>query len=249
MNQAQIKEKILWWNKFLMLIKDRGITGSIHGIVHLLAIEFYALSERRFDRHFNIDTSAIVRIEHYDDLDDQKKSSAVRYQATPIKALKIILQALDIDHPKYTFIDFGSGKGRVLLFASEYPFKRIIGVELSQHLHHIAQTNFRNWRNPKQRCYNLESICLDACDFRIPDDPLVLFFFTPFSASILEKVIENVDDSLTKNSRPVHIIYFGSNQDLIDVFKTLSFSYRQIMEPLPFLNYGAFLFSSSAKGQ
>ena len=30
----------------------------------------------------------------------------------------------------FTFIDLGSGKGRTLLMASDYPFRRIVGVEL-----------------------------------------------------------------------------------------------------------------------
>jgi hypothetical protein len=39
----------------------------------------------------------------------------------------------------FTFIDIGSGKGRVLLMASDYAFRRILGVELLPALHHIAQ--------------------------------------------------------------------------------------------------------------
>src|SRR5580692_8694630 len=35
-----------------------------------------------------------------------------------------------LDFRGFTFLDFGSGKGRTLLMASDYPFRRIIGVEL-----------------------------------------------------------------------------------------------------------------------
>src|SRR5689334_23652607 len=35
----------------------------------------------------------------------------------------------------FTFVDIGSGKGRVLLMAAEYPFPHIIGVELLPELH------------------------------------------------------------------------------------------------------------------
>src|SRR5690242_5062036 len=37
----------------------------------------------------------------------------------------------------FTFIDLGSGKGRTLLMASDYPFRAIIGVELLPALHQI----------------------------------------------------------------------------------------------------------------
>jgi len=45
----------------------------------------------------------------------------------------------------FTFIDLGSGKGRVLLMASDYPFKRIIGVEFMPELHRAAQENVREY--------------------------------------------------------------------------------------------------------
>jgi len=46
-----------------------------------------------------------------------------------------VLEKLSINHSEFTFIDFGSGKGRVLFLASEYPYKKIIGVELARMLH------------------------------------------------------------------------------------------------------------------
>ena len=46
-----------------------------------------------------------------------------------------VLASLQIAFHDYTFIDFGSGKGRALLLASEFPFKRIIGLEFSPELH------------------------------------------------------------------------------------------------------------------
>jgi hypothetical protein len=43
----------------------------------------------------------------------------------------------------FTVIDFGSGKGRALIVASECPFRRIIGVEFALELHRDAQQNIR----------------------------------------------------------------------------------------------------------
>ncbi len=45
----------------------------------------------------------------------------------------------------FTFIDLGSGKGRVLLMASEYPFQKIIGVEFMPELHRAAQKNIAGY--------------------------------------------------------------------------------------------------------
>jgi tRNA1(Val) A37 N6-methylase TrmN6 len=38
----------------------------------------------------------------------------------------------------YTFIDFGSGKGRALLMAADLQFKSLIGIELRKELHDKA---------------------------------------------------------------------------------------------------------------
>src|SRR6516164_8514420 len=46
--------------------------------------------------------------------------------------IKRILREIPIqDHSQFTFIDFGSGKGRVLFVAAEYPYRRIQGVEFA----------------------------------------------------------------------------------------------------------------------
>jgi len=54
-----------------------------------------------------------------------------------------ILAGVTIKFEDFVFIDFGSGKGRALLLASEFPFKRIVGVEFSPELHAAAVDNIR----------------------------------------------------------------------------------------------------------
>jgi SAM-dependent methyltransferase len=45
----------------------------------------------------------------------------------------------------FTFIDLGSGKGRVLLMAAPYGFKKILGVEFMPEWHRVAQENIRKY--------------------------------------------------------------------------------------------------------
>ena len=44
---------------------------------------------------------------------------------------------------QFTFVDIGSGKGRTLLMASQFPFRKIVGVELIAELHQRDQENLR----------------------------------------------------------------------------------------------------------
>jgi len=144
-----------------------------------------------------------------------------------------MLKALPIDHSKYTFVDFGSGKGRVLLLTSEYAYRQIVGVEFSQGLHRIATNNIATWNNPKQKCFNIKSICVDARDFVLPPDPLVLFFFTPFKPSVTCQVIHRIRESLGNNPRSMRILYYGGSQDFVEVLMRLNFTCREIYSRRP----------------
>lgn len=107
----------------------------------------------------------------------------------------------------FTFIDLGSGKGRTLLMASDYPFRRIVGVELLQSLHEIAEQNLRQYKSESQQCFTVESICNDATAFRFPDESMVLFLFNPFPESGMRKVFANLELSLRAHPRPVYVLY------------------------------------------
>jgi SAM-dependent methyltransferase len=107
----------------------------------------------------------------------------------------------------FTFIDLGSGKGRTLLMASDYPFRRILGVELLPSLHQIAQQNLRQYKSDSQKCFALESICADATAFPFPDGPLVIYLFNPFPESGMRQVFANLERLLRAHPRPVYVLY------------------------------------------
>jgi SAM-dependent methyltransferase len=107
----------------------------------------------------------------------------------------------------FTFVDLGSGKGRVLLMASGFPFKRIIGIEFMPDLHRIAQKNIARYSSVKQQCRQIETLCLDARDFQFPLDPLVVYLFNPFSESTFAQVLENLRRSIELVPRPIYIAY------------------------------------------
>jgi SAM-dependent methyltransferase len=112
-----------------------------------------------------------------------------------------------INFRDFTFIDLGSGKGRTILMASDYPFRRIIGVELLPSLHQIAVQNLSQYKSDTQKCFALESICTDATAFRFPNDPLVIYLFNPFPETGMRQVFANLKQSLGKYPRRVYVLY------------------------------------------
>jgi predicted RNA methylase len=129
------------------------------------------------------------------------------YQATDASSFREMMDALQIDFTEFTFIDLGSGKGRTLLMASDYPFRHILGVELLPELSRIAEENIAKYRSCSQKCFSMSSVCNNAKNFAFPCTPLVLYLFNPFPQSILEQVIANLEKSLISAPRVVYVIY------------------------------------------
>jgi SAM-dependent methyltransferase len=131
------------------------------------------------------------------------------YQPTDPEEFREMLNGIAIDYPQFAFVDLGSGKGRTLLMASEFPFRRVIGVELLPELHAIAEQNITASRNENQKCSRIESICSDARDFEFPDEPLLIYLFNPLPEAALHVVAENLRQSLQQAPRPVRVLYLN----------------------------------------
>ena len=130
-----------------------------------------------------------------------------KYQPSEPSLFHEILSQMEIDHSQFVFIDLGSGKGRTLLMASDYPFRRIIGGEIIPELHLIASTNIERYRSEQQKCFSLEAWLGDALEFKFPIEPLVVYLFNPFPADILDRVLERVHESAAGKPREVYVIY------------------------------------------
>jgi SAM-dependent methyltransferase len=129
------------------------------------------------------------------------------YQPTDPALFREMMAALPIEFDQFTFIDLGSGKGRTLLMASEYPFRRIVGVELLPELHQVARDNLARYKTESQRCSALEAVCGDAAEFAFPNEPLVLYLFNPLPESGLMWVMANLESSLSAHKRSVYVLY------------------------------------------
>jgi len=141
--------------------------------------------------------------------------SGGQYQPSEPELFHEILNSLPVAVDGFTFIDLGSGKGRTLLMASEYPFRKIVGVELIAELHRAAEENIRLYRSATQRCSQIEAVCADACEFVLPATPLVLYLFHPLPEVGLQRVLRNLERSLEQSPRPGWIVYHNPAMDSI----------------------------------
>lgn len=159
-----------------------------------------------FDVAHGVETSTRV---HSSDLqiDSPNRICAGGYWPTPPELFKEALSKVTLPYQEFMFIDFGSGKGRVLLLASDCPFRRIVGIEFSHELHVQAQENIRDYKSETQKCSDITSLCMDFTEFELPDEPLVLFFYNPASTEVMTAVAANIARSLAQSDRPIFVIY------------------------------------------
>jgi SAM-dependent methyltransferase len=134
------------------------------------------------------------------------------YQPTEPALFREMVASLTQANPninlhEFTFIDIGSGKGRVLLMAADYPFRRILGVELMPDLHRVAKENIGKYKSDSQQCFAVECFLGDASEFIFPTEPTVLYLFNPLPESGLAKMISNLEQSLREHPRPVFVLY------------------------------------------
>lgn len=152
-------------------IRERGLMGTLHEAALRAAMFLDDSRIARFDKRHGTDTGGTI---DWVDLRaiDSVDTKSIGYRATPQWLLKRILCSLLQDIKQninnYCFIDYGFGKGAVLLFASEFSFKRIIGIEISTTLHNIALKNISNYKDKKQKCKDVTCLIMNAMDFEPP---------------------------------------------------------------------------------
>ncbi|MGI4827538.1 MAG: class I SAM-dependent methyltransferase [Janthinobacterium lividum] len=163
-----------------------------------------------FDRAYAVDTTGLVWGEALDGGGMQHDAQywATGYYGVAPSAFDAALDALKLDWHQYTFIDIGCGKGRALLLSMRYPFRDVLGIELSPALAKVAERNVTSfnapWRQFKKRA---EVITGDATTFALPSGPLVLFLYHPFAAPVMHRFLEHLARSVHENPRPLYLLY------------------------------------------
>lgn len=167
------------------------------------------LSEDGFDAVHGTDT-AVILVGKELGLDFTAGGHVVpRYETSSEAAIRMPLDSLPIDHARFTFVDLGCGKGKPLLVAASYPFRRLVGVDVSPVCIEVARRNVARYGPEHIDPSRVELLCLDAEDFEFPLDPLVVYLFDPFPGAVLEHVVANLEHSLEQRPREVYVVFLN----------------------------------------
>jgi len=175
---------------------------KLHGMRKTVMYVFHCISEFANERVYKIDTAGEISVA---DL-GIKSPDAVEYSPIPFAAFKAAMAHLSISIDDGTFVDFGAGKGRVLVQAGTYSFRRVIGIELNKELVACAGENIQRAAGRTQ-CEDISIQQADATEFTIPPDVGFAHFFNPFRGETLSKVMSNLVGSLSESPRQLAIIF------------------------------------------
>lgn len=165
-------------------------------------------NERYHERRLGIETETIVPMQQL----GIDKPGHGEYAPTLFSDFRTIFDRLQIHAGEDVLLDYGSGKGRLLILAASYPFRRIIGVEFSPALNDIALRNLQEAR-PHLRCGDVRAIVADATTYDVPLDVTVAYFNNPFERPLLESALEQLRASHAARPRPLRVVlnyYAGS---------------------------------------
>ena len=163
--------------------------------------------DEAFDRRFGVDTAGEIPLSDVGIADADIERGHGQYRPVWSDAFHEALRTVHADFRRFTFIDYGSGKGKALFLAAAYPFEEIVGIEFARPLHEIAARNIATYDDPDRRCRRIRSECVDALAFKPPPVPLVCFFFNPFDDATMTAVLDRLRASVRDVPRDVFIVY------------------------------------------
>ncbi len=185
------------WDVFRESVRELGFFMALRYLL-IYALSYKPVDDDSYDRINGTDTSGIVPTRNLDIADDYTRWQANLFLASPARITRYMIDAplngVAIDPSEYTFVDYGSGKGRSTLVAAEYPFKAVVGVEISSELTATALKN-REIMQPKAAA-PIEFICADARSYQLPDGNLFLHMYHPFGQDILREVLASMRSQL-----------------------------------------------------
>jgi len=201
--------------KIHLLVRREGLRGTLRIARHKYRYlaEFTPARRRarrelsEFDRAHGVSTSAILDPSELA-IAGPSAAFSYRHQPSPPERFTEIIASLPLRFEDFVFVDVGSGLGRALLLAAEFPFQRVIGIELSAELDEVARENIARYASPRRRCGQIESILGDAVTFAWPPTPLVIYLYNPFDAPVLTRVVQSLEASLAARPRDALVVYY-----------------------------------------
>lgn len=216
---------------FYRALFARGVKKYLEQIPYVRRLYAGWSRTHPFDVAYGTDTSGYVSVEGI--TGDQ----ALRKQINPYAASQpsIVRRALgSLPDPRdYSIVDLGCGKGRVTAIATEFPFKQIIGVELSADLANVGKANAAKVKAKFPDRTPINIVEGNALQFPLPAGKVVMFLCHSFGRELVAELIKVIERELATGSIEhfLFVYYNPVHGDLFDASPALS---RWFAEVVPY---------------
>jgi SAM-dependent methyltransferase len=180
-------------------VKRRGFLETVK-VAQSVLIDLF------FDYRYGTDTMRWVEVKALG-FESEHKTNAVRYTATKSRPLSLLMRQLSLPTDG-AFVDLGSGKGRVLLIASQFGFLHVVGVEFCPELCSIARENIEIF-DSKVRWPGgyIKVVCSDVATFLVEAFYNVFYMYNPFDKVVMVRLLANLHTSVARFPRKIWLIY------------------------------------------
>lgn len=186
----------------MLKIHNTILFARRHGVRHFMHELNYRLTNYYHELRLGVDTVGTVESVKLGLVNTELHG----YVPMGYKSICSALQRIPLDKSQCTFLDYGSGKGRAIIVAATLPYRRVIGIEISDQLLGIAKTNIDKMRLKRAKCIDLYN--MDATQYTVSEDVNIVYLFNPFRGQVLQRVVSNIRDSYKRSPRKIYIVFF-----------------------------------------
>lgn len=194
---------------------------------------FTVYHEIKGEKKYQLDTIKVDNLQHQKINSSNLKHASI-YQGTNYFLIEKAFDFLKSENANFHLVDFGCGKGRIMVVATYYGFKKITGLDFSQTLCNEAAMNIEKIK-PLFPSTDFDIICNDAVNYSINDDDTVFFFFNPFDEVVMLQVVKNILVSLKKNDRKIYVVYVNPLQK--EIFLSAGFEEEYYFKKMEYLEF------------
>lgn len=167
--------------------------------------------EKKIDKKFHVHTGGLREW--------RNKHLYNRTESTPYRSLEVLFNELKLTEND-TFVDFGSGKGRVLFYLNSLYDCNIKGIEAKPQTFDDAVLNLERYSKYIDNYNNkIQFYFTTAETYQVEKEDNHFYFFNPFSIIIFKKVISNILKSFKKNPREITLIVFYTIEEYREFLK------------------------------
>ena len=172
------------------------------------------LKEVFYEERYKIDTLPSENVKN-------ERSINFSYEPTPYSFLEYLFSKYPFisgDH----FVDFGCGKGRTLIMASEYSCPLITGYEINSDIFCTLARNIDSYKKISKTSSKFTIFNDDAAKIILEDTTNKFNFYNPFHLKVYIKVVNSIAESVKRNPRKVYLFLYMPHRSTLQYIEQIT---------------------------